>query len=200
MKKIFFLLLFTGGVFLFFPSCKSLLFKLKGVKSPKLETAQSVYDYLQKHYQGTLKYLFVPRDSASFYSTFSSFPDFPGVGFVNSKGQLIIYSDTNYCSGTAQKFATGLEDPESYPTDPFFKLTTFMEMLQRAGPESTENDEPYDCILIVFWAKYLGSINKPGFDVAEGLEKNSRVRSRIYFINLDFQEQWGLKTIPKIKF
>jgi len=198
MKKQLFLLL-TMILLIEGQSCKSILLKSKGITSPRLETVQSIQTYISNKLPGTSNHLFIARDSTAVFKLYNMIEGFPSVDFFTKDGELIDYNVNISCTARADYFAAHMRRDTIYKTNPKYILADILSNLKGA----TENDvfppDGSDFYLLVYWAKYFGSLNKNAFEISKTLQKNKLVSVRVILVNLDFQTAWGMKKLPQIK-
>ncbi len=199
MKNLY-LISLISCILISLTGCKAILLKSKGISKPKLETRNSILTYLEQ--KGTVGYgnLFIVQDSASFYELIGLVPDYPGVDFFTTTGDLIIYSRTGRCTQVANDFASQLKKEGEYFIDSSYRLDDITGLLHSILPEKSIENQKSDFVVLVYWALYLGSMNQDVFDIISTLERNKEVSVKIYLVNMDFQKDWKMKEIPRIKF
>jgi hypothetical protein len=180
--------------------CTGALKVMKGVTKPKVETRKSTTRYLGESYKGKIEGIFILKDSASFYKWIAQINGLPTALFFDSRGFELVYADSSYCSGKAEEFASSFSPGMQLETSPDITLQMLNEAVAPVAGDSRIRSDSADCVLIVCWAKWIGKINNNVWEVAQALEKNSWVCSKIYFINFDFQEEWKMHTLPEIRY
>jgi hypothetical protein len=199
MKKnlwIIFLVSILAGL----NSCKSILMEVNRVSKPAIETKESIQSYLSMNSCTFYDSLFIAKDSTSFFQLVKMVVGFPSVDFFNSNGELLEYSTTGDCTGKADNFAVNLKPDSNYRIDSSYLLKEVMDKIKGIQGMSNMSGRKFDFTVLIYWAKYLGNVNKNALDVMKTIQYNKKIRSRIYLINLDFQNDWGMKVIPQITF
>jgi hypothetical protein len=199
MKKafVFFLVLF---ILAGFHSCKSVLLKVNGVSKPEIETKESILTYMSLHSIDQGDGLFTVKDSTSFSRLINMIKRLPNVDFYNPKGELLNYSKTGDCTGQADIFAAGLKPDTFYKVDASYHFNDILEKVISIDGKRQPSLDNADFTVLIFWSKYLGKMNRSVLRVKRSLQVNKKVSINLYMINMDFQNDWGLKKIPEINF
>lgn len=173
--------------------CQKIVLYSKGVRNPTVQTNESVCRYLSKNRVGVYDGSFIIRDSLAFIELIKHVESFPSVSFFTPGGNLIIINDSGFCAGVAHKYASSLNAGSSFRTDTSFHLTELNPLISSLGPPTELEPGNTDIILIGFWATYFGSVNKNVFGVFEAIRNNPGINCRLYLINTDFMQSWGMK-------
>lgn len=181
-------------------SCKTIMMKANRTTKPKMETEDKIIAYLKEKVIGFEDGLFICKDSLSFFEVLQMIRDLPSIDFFSPNGALLKYSSTGDCAGKAETFAQMLNPKEKYEIDSSFVIKDIVEKVKMISGKSILNDDSVDYIIFIYWAKYLGKLNDNVFDVVNALKENNRIRIRIYFINVDFQQEWGMKEVNNFQF
>jgi hypothetical protein len=199
MKKTLWIL-FIVSILAGFNSCKSILMKVNRVSKPAIETKESIQSYLSTNSYTFYDSLFVAKDSTSFFKLVEMVVGFPSVDFFNSRGELLEYSTTGDCTGKADHFAVNLQPDSNYRIDSSYLLKEVMDKLKGIHGMGNMSGRKFDFTVLIYWAKYLGNVNNNALAVMKTVQNNKKIRCRIYLIDLDFQNDWGMKAIPQITF
>ncbi len=178
--------------------CTPLLFKIKGVKKPGLESTESTLNYLQKKMPDTNSRCFIAKDSLRIKELYDLIGGLPVVDFFTGDGKLIRYSETGSCTGKADDFSKGLEPGKEYPIDPKYLFSDIMNRLTEITSEGSTSMSNCDFIVAVYWAKYAGSLNNSAFGIVKNIQDNKRISASIVYVNLDFQASWGIRQVPRV--
>ncbi len=192
-------IILTFVAILFLPSCKPLLIKLSGLKQPKPESISTISAYLKKNNIDRYDSLYVCRDSAKLFELMTRIKDFPTTLLFDNQGLSVQQSDSGYCPGTVEEFMKTLV--RSSPINYDYRVSE-QEIFQWVTPVNgfSETTEEYDFTLFVFWARYCGSLNHGVFRVMEAIQKNPTINVKIFLINIDFIDSWGMTSKPTFVF
>lgn len=176
--------------------CRSIYLHAKGVKNPSFQSVQRVRDFLDRHgvpeYDGS----FVLKDSASFYEFIRTIRHFPSVSYFTPEGGLIVINDSGYCAGITFDYGVSFTPGQPVVIDTSFSLPELNGLVQPLTQQAKMDTGDADIILVGCWATFLGKINGNVFGTCEAVRKNCEVNSKIYLINTDLMESWGMNTIP----
>ncbi|MDP4282204.1 MAG: hypothetical protein Q8867_08660 [Bacteroidota bacterium] len=189
--KRFLLFLRFSIIILAAASCKSVLMKMEHVKAPALESKSSVLAFL-KRYQLDKKSIYTCRDSASCVQLYLKFKNIPEAAFFNSRGEMLIYSDSS-CPGKAANFASQFVPGESYRVNHGFCLKDLGEKMAPLGKDTWQPAAKYDLTVVIFWAVYCGKINRNGFEIMDVLNNKPGIKVQVLLLNMDFLKEWGMR-------
>jgi len=185
------LILLGSGV-----GCKTMYLRLKGIRNPSIQTEKSVRDFLDKRgvpeYDGS----FILKDSISFYELIKRIHHFPSVSYFTPKGGLIVINDSGYCAGITFDYGVRFTPGQPVVIDTSFSLPELNGLVQPLTQQAVMDTGNADIILVGCWATFLGKINDNVFGTCEAVRKNTEVNPKIYLINTDLMESWGMNTIP----
>lgn len=173
--------------------CQKALLYSKGVRNPSIQTKGEVNRFLEK--RGVKEYdgSFIVKDSVAFIKLIGIVKSFPSVSFFTSTGNLIVIRDTGYCAGVAFNFASDLNRETPLQIDSTFHLRDLNPLLSPLNDPAEITPGGVDVIAVGFWATYLGAINNNVFGVVDALYNNPDTKSKIYLVNTDFMDFWGMK-------
>jgi hypothetical protein len=197
IKKTFRLVLFLVALEAI-QSCDHIFLSINGVSKPRIESKESTLSYLSSNSFDLADAVFTAKDSTAIFQIINMIGNIPGVDFFNRKGELVEYSSTGDCPGKADRFAAMLEADSNYRTDSSYHLKDVMDKVEGLYRRENMLNEEADFTILIYWAKYLGKMNKSVMKVMKTIQANKNIRARIYLINMDFQQTWGMKTIPVI--
>ena len=183
---------------IFFTSCKRILLIAEGIKQPKLENQKSLSNFLLKKEIDTLELLCF-KDTTALNTLYRKKIVLPDSRFFNNKRELVPYkSSPEDCNGKVAVFLEQAESINKSPSVPDERLETFLQDVVYENdlrPFSMEPDN-YDFYLVIYWAKYLGKVNKHKvFDWLNLVEEARKrgMKIRVIKVNADYQGLWGLK-------
>lgn len=180
-------------------SCKPLLIFFSGVKQPKIESTKSISIYLKKKKVENFDTLYICRDSSALGSLIYLIRDFPRTVLFDRNGSSILQTDTGYCPGKAEELMINLSCSTALKPDDRFSIQKIFQHVIPVDRNSEKSPDP-DFTLLVFWAKYCGSLNKSVFRIMRRTRENQNIKTRIYLVNLDFMNTWDLKSMPKFSY
>jgi hypothetical protein len=183
------------SILLLTSSCKSIMMKMNGVKTPDFVTEQQVTKFLKKNGVPENANLFVCRDSASLLSLLFKVGSIPETNFFNSKGELLVYGDS-VCPGLASKFASSLSQTNAKRVDPSYRFEDIMAFVKPLTDNKLIHVADYDYTVIFYWATFTGNINNNVFTIEKDLKNNTHISCQILYVDLDFLKSWGMKNIP----
>ncbi|MBN1198954.1 MAG: hypothetical protein JXA23_06360 [Bacteroidales bacterium] len=185
------LLLYAGS------SCTTMVLRSRGVKNPSFQTEQRIRAFLGKRgvpgYDGS----FLVKDSTSFFNLIKRIHSYPSVSYFTPHGELIIINDSGYCAGVAYNYGTTFTSGKPVRIDTSFSLPELNRLIRPLNFPAVIDTGDADIILVACWATYLGKINDNVFATCAAVRNNDYVRSRIYLINIDFLDSWGMTSIGK---
>ena len=117
----------------------------------------------------------------------------------DSCGRLIL-KDTSRCQWSGFDVIKTLKRGEEYPTRSGFRLKDLSDNIVQLEPEppsDTSCCRP-DFTVVVTWAGFLGSYNKPLFDLGEAARENHDAIIRMVWLNIDMQQSWHLRKDQKM--
>lgn len=171
--------------------------KINGVSKPKFVTEDQVVKFLKEKSIPVDGNLFVCKDSSSIFSMILKIQALPSVNFFNNNGDLLYYAETS-CTGKAKECAESLTKSSLNRVDPSYNLSDVIKLTKPEPSNFIFRPADYDYTVVLYWATYLGTLNKHAFEIADELKKKDSLRIKIVYVNLDFQEFWGMKAIPEI--
>jgi len=205
MKYFAFLLL--SALLTLAPSCTYILLKMEGVKQPKLENYQSLSKYLSSRGIDTSEILCF-KDTAALHTFYKSDIGMPDAQFFNKDKKFVDYRQSiNDCNGMVSVFlgnidSINLETPvEGEILDPYLNNL----VLEKTGQKFILENQSYDAYMVVYWAKYLGKVNKRKVydwqELAKKANQNGE-KIRMILVSVDYQEFWGITKdqIPKFDY
>ena len=180
--------------------CKPLILWRYGIRSPKVETPESILTFARKYRQNPDNiYLF--RDSVAYLGfmrdTIYKKAFFSALVF-NRNGSLVNYKDSASCQWSAAAYIEKLRSDTSYKTDASRKFSgVFASMIPLSGHGGYEANDNYDYTVVFTWAKFIGKLNDRLFCIHEAALKNTRANIRVISLNVDMQKSWNLRENQK---
>ncbi len=193
----------TGG-------CKKIGTKLlmvyKGAHEPRVETTESLRKCMRK-YDMITDNVFTTQNIESYVNQMTlSGGGVPEVLIFNKNLDNIAYRDTIlHCNAPAYRAILELDKNKTYKINENFNFDDINTGLCdiEGNPTTITVDNNADFIVVIYWAKYVGKLNKEQVNVMEKYAiDNTNVNIQVVKINLDFQSFWGLDEddYPEIKF
>lgn len=177
-------------------SCKPVIIFLAGAHNPKPEDKESLIRYLDKK-DIPADNILVLVDSTFFYRKHRDLGGIPEIQVFNKHGILINYKDTgSSCSGPAEFFtkaicsANVLSSNSSKTIESELKdLVTFDN-----NPVVLAKDSSFDFYVLIYWARFIGNLNKSKVRVWESNLKNvTGCKVWVAKVNMDWQKKWREK-------
>jgi len=175
-------------------SCTPILKLYMGVKKPKIENEKSLIKYLDK--KGL-------RTDNVYATTLFNYPYMnniingaPDILIFTSEGKLIKYKSDTSCNASAFNFLENVSPDMNFEfidsitfDDCFTKLTDL-----KGNPVVIEKSNNTDFYLIIFWAKFIGRLNKDHVKIWEELAiNNSNAKIKVFKVNKDMQDWWDFQ-------
>lgn len=187
--------------------CTRILMITQEVKNPTIENYQSLNSFLKKKQIDTSEILCF-RDTAALRVFYNRHIGLPESQFFNRNKLLVPYkSSPEQCNGMVSVFIENADSINLMKPIPGEKLEAYLEdVVYEADlrPFALEQ-EKYDLYLIMYWAKYLGKVNKHKVFEWLQLVEDARKRGlniRVIKINADYQQGWGITEadLPQFNF
>ena len=194
MKSILFCFLF---LFLA-QGCTRLIIMKEGIKQPDLEDYNSLSNFLLKIKVDTSELLCF-KDTIALNKFFKMKIGMPESQFFNSEKKLVDYRESpKDCNGQVSVFLEKAEivNQKTPVSDEFLEKYLKDLVYVKNQQPFTIGQEKNDLYLVMYWAKYLGKINKRKVFEWLNLVEDARKRGlkiRVLKINADYQQFWGLK-------
>lgn len=187
----------SGGLLLIiiilisFTGCKTILIKMYGVKKPSIETEVSIKNYALKIGLDTLTIVSVNVDD--FVDIFSRRGIPEGLIFDKSGNYLEYKESDTSCNAGLFNYIPELNSNGSYNRSVKYNLTEEVSSLRNLKGQAIQefNSSEYDFLLFIYWAKWVGKLNKDHVKEWQQLaldNKNAKIKTIL--INLDIQENW----------
>ena len=173
------------------------MMRINNVSDPGFVTEAQTITFLDRRGFETYGTYYVCRDSSSLIKVIQTIKAIPETNFFNSQGEHLIYGDS-ICPGLAMNFAKTLKPENRSTIDSSYTLEDIMNLVKPVGGVIYNEDPRFDFSVIFYWATFVGRINNNVFEIAEELKKNPQLKIRLLFVNVDFQDSWGMKNIPQI--
>jgi len=172
-------------------SCKLAMMGFYGIKSPKIETKKSLVHYLHKKHISTddiytVSYL----DYKELNEKLDGIPD---IMLFDKKGNLIKDREENQCNASAFATIDSLTPNTPFTTVNNKKVEDLLSKLKdfEGHPISFKKDENVDYYLFIFWARYVGRLNKDHMKVWETSAKNNpNAKIKVFKVNFDKHKWW----------
>jgi len=165
-----------------------------GVKKPKIENEKSLTKYLKKKGLRTDNlFAFDKTDYLYMNSIVNGAPD---ILIFTSEGKLIKYKPDTSCNASAFSF---LESVNTKMKFDYIDSISFEDCFSRlrdlnGNPVVIQKSDNTDFYLIIFWARFIGRLNKDHVKIWEEVARNnSNAKIKIFKVNKDIQEWWDEK-------
>tara|TARA_R110000850_G_scaffold271031_2_gene404784 strand:- start:179395 stop:180018 length:624 start_codon:yes stop_codon:yes gene_type:complete len=180
---------------LFFISCKPALKSFYGIKKPKMESTESLMDYLHKK-KVPVENVLIIKDLNGFSSINNGVFSVPNAIFFNAKGEYVEYKKSaEECNAYVFGFIEDLESINNQPSDPAYKINLLLENTKNLQLESVKAEDKKDTYVFITWAKYAGKLNKDkAFAWINLLEEANQkgMNVQYFLLNYDLQKSWDL--------
>lgn len=179
----------------FLVGCNAIGKVLYGVKKPKVESKESIISFLEKKKLSTENVFCV--DMADFKPTLLLTKNkIPDVLIFNKKGEYLPYGEEWACNASAFDFIEKLNDTTVYKTTDLTTLDNLLGKFHHLGgseltSETLSNIKSSNFVVVAFWTKWSGKLNKTKIREWETQAKNN-TKTKITFVklNLDMQDWW----------
>jgi len=178
-------------------SCTKLALIYEGVKKPALETPDRLTKFLIRQQIDTSEMLCF-QDTLALYRFYGQHIGIPEARFFNRQKQLVDYRDKpSDCNGHVAVFMEKMDSINYLSPDPVLILDNFTSSLAYAKdmrPFQLESKE-YDLYLVMYWAKFMGKVNKHKvfeWETLAAKAKQQGLKIRVLKINVDFHQLWGI--------
>lgn len=174
-------------------SCTFMAKVIYGFKDPEFENSKDIA-VKQADYFGPNRRSLVYSFESWKLKEFNSVPE---MYVFDRQGRYIPYKDSlrPNCNGPAESFASELDPAKAYLTDDAMSLEKFLQYTNVPGCGSTPQlpDEDVDFTVMMSWAAYSGKkiYKEKTILWLEELEKNTKIKYRVYLVNKDLQECWS---------
>ncbi len=180
------------SLLIFASSCTSVIRIMYGIKNPKPENQNTITEYLFKNNLNTDNVFVLDEKSHKKTSKNIGLPDFY---IFNSEGMSIIFDSDKNCPAIGPEIIEKLNLNDNYDLDTGLNLSDIIKNLRYLNGESAELSfsENYDFYIIIYWAKFIGKLNKKNVAVWENAaNNNNEAQIKILKINMDIQEFWEI--------
>lgn len=169
----------------------------EGIKQPKLETHDRLVSFLAHKQMDTTEILCY-KDTLALMEFYRTNIGTPNAQFFNRKKQLVDYRDApNDCNAHVGIFMEKMDRINQMEADTNKQLKDYISNLAYADnmkPFKLEEVD-YDLYLVMYWAKYVGKVNKHKIFEWETLANQAKkqgLKIRVIKISADYQALWGI--------
>ena len=196
MKKYRKYLIVLVVILVIFVSYKPLLLWYFDVQEPKVESQESLKEYLKSNQWDFGENIYTFKDAISlkkFYKINHSLPD---VKFFNSRGAFIDYRKTpKSCNAGVNVLLNDLGQLQNKTDSKINIENALANIVDDSGRQPLYEKNKYDYYIILYWARYIGKLNKTKvFDWKQHIDninKNNDTKIKMYFVNCDEQMFWS---------
>lgn len=167
-----------------------------GIKEPKIETIESVEQYLTSIKSNPENNIFC-KDILAYKTILEIFEKkLPEAILFNSDGKMLTYKKNNQdCNAGLFETIPTLMKSSNMQRVENIDITTFTSYLVDRSGQQLRNLPKADFFLFINWAKYMGKLNKDHVMVWEGLALNNKnTKIVVYKINMDIMKSWNVKS------
>ncbi len=195
LSKLLILIMIFSGF-----SCSSLIMTMAGMKTPEIETKESIYQFLIKIHQDTSDVFCL---DTNLLRHLQSQPFKPGWAPGFKPVQIRVYDHTGEpvmqwasCEGSLNKLRT-FDSVPPVNTNALDKSLTLKSDMERyfdfnGNPVHISDDKNYDYFILVCFAKYFARLSKTSFrKVHRYISDHPELKIKLYKINVDFQKSWN---------
>ncbi len=174
-------------------SCEPVLKLCMGIKKPSGKTPEELLAYARKKSMPTDN-IFYFRDSASFVNTVNALPTLTEIEVYDTKGNLITFKEPGACAVQTDQFLNNICLSAKQPPDTLKTIAQRMkDLVEVPGNLAARNykAQDYDYTIILYWATYLGTLNKKNPRTWEQIIQNkNECRIRVFKVSLDIMDNW----------
>ncbi len=181
----------------FITSCTRVLMITEGIKQPALENHTTLSKFLLSKGIDTTEILCF-KDTTALIALYRSHIGIPDARFFNSKKKLVDYKNhPNDCNGMVSVFIEKIDSiVQKTPIEGEF-LDNYINnlVIEKTGQKFLLEDQDYDVYMVVYWAKFLGKVNKRKvYDWQEHVKKANQngKKIRMMLVSVDYQAFWGI--------
>lgn len=191
-------------IFLFF-GCKPILLKIKQIKQPEIETKASLTSFLKKNGFSSDIPIYAFKNVDVYNKKISEGLSMPDANFFNSDGCFVNYQkEASDCNGKIGPFMQNSEDINGMDCNHEYTVDSILEniVLLKGQDDILDQNRDYNSYIVIYWAKFLGKLNKEKALDWINIYKEQATKSRLIFLNCDYQDFWGLskKDLPKFDY
>lgn len=179
--------------------CKKIMLWSYGIKSPSLESEQSLKDYLSKLGLES-ENLYVLRDTNDLNTLINKVQSFPDAFFFNAQKQYVPYrAKPSDCNAGVVDFTKDMTNLGSKAIDTSYQFSFFqdkMRSLPGLQPVDSIAMSGKDAYVFLMWATYYGKLNETKVlnwvkHIHEA--QQAGVNVGYYLISCDYIKDWGIK-------
>ena len=180
---------------------------MEGIKQPALENHLSLSNFLLSNGIDTSEILCF-RDTTALKAFYKTDINLPDARFFNREKVMVDYrSSGSDCNAQVSPFIEKGDSINQMAPVKGKSIDGFLKgvVSARTGQGFALDSQEFDVYLIVYWAKYLGKLNKRYVrDWQELVRKGNQKgkKTRMILVNTDYQSIWGVKSsdVAKIKY
>ncbi|MBK8966924.1 MAG: hypothetical protein IPM36_09640 [Lewinellaceae bacterium] len=193
--------------FIALASCTRLALWMYQVKQPALENHQSLTTFLLANEIDTTELLCL-KDTTTLNKLLSIGLSIPDSRFFNRNKLMVDYrTSPKDCNGKVSVFIEKADSINLLIPRKEHQLDHYLKNLVHSDTRQTFalEQEPYDVYLVVYWAKFLGKVNKHKVFEWQQLAKAANEKGqkiRMILVNVDYQDFWGIQEnqVPKFNY
>jgi hypothetical protein len=166
-----------------------------GIRNPKIENEKSILNYLKDN-NLDLDNNFVLKDTAALYSFMKSGVGAPEILFYDKNGFLMRYKDDKKCNGQNDSLISFLDPKHIIGVDSSSNVYKYLDQVRTLDGKEVNVSEfkEKDYILIIYWAKWMGKMNKNKIvDWENSLTKRNNLKIKTIKLSTDYMGFWQIK-------
>ena len=193
--------LFTAATLLFaLSSCQTILLMAYGVKKPRPISDDKISARaLQYEMDTTHLYTIMP---SKYVAVINEVASGPNVFIYDRAGNRYNYQSDSVetCKGRVEGFIEDLNTNVKYDLANDSSFFRFQHAMEKADGQAFANQvlPEADCYLLVFWATWLGRLNKQYIpDWKAAAQNNPNVKMHILYVSCDMRKAWKPPTVDQ---
>ncbi len=191
-SKLLVFLSFNFTALFILSSCNSALKTYYGFHDPCVENSETIQKYVfQKKINADN--IAVTASEIKFRQVFKKNSKIPEIRVFGKDGNGFHYKDEHLCNAQAFDFTKRICSANELERDTSVNLASEINgLVDLNGRPLTINDfKGYDFIVFIYWAKFIGRLNKDHVKVWEdNLNAQNGCGIKVIKVNLDLQKNW----------
>jgi hypothetical protein len=167
---------------------------LYGIKQPQSETPESLTKYANEIGLND-SLIIIPKDTTAFYRLYQLNNSVPEIRAFNKRGEMVYYKDSTTCNAPAFSFTDSICFINDLTINTYYSLAKECSLYKNLDGKDLEiNSDIYDYTVFIYWAKYLGKLNKDHVkEWQDNLQKQTECSIKIYLANMDIPHNSDLE-------
>jgi hypothetical protein len=191
---------------LIFSACTTLIQWQMGIKSPKLESHDSLTGFLEKKKLTGERLLIVQNLKSYAALSKKNWNSFPEALFFDREGRFVPYKETaQSCNAGVGSFVSSIQDLDQLERIDSITADTLLQYLEesKSGRKIRFTELPSaDLHVFLLWARFAGKLNQQKVwdwqaHFRKARENGLQIEETL--ISMDLQEKWDLKPDEKAR-